>query len=119
MKKIVQAEEAAQMMIGIFGLYSLQVEFSWWIWILLFLSPDISMIGYMVNNKAGAITYNIFHHKSIAATCFIIGALLNNVPLQVAGLLLFSHSSFDRMLGYGLKHFDSFQHTHLGKIGKA
>ena len=31
---------------------------------------------------------------------------------------LFGHSSFDRIMGYGLKHEDAFQNTHLGKIGK-
>ncbi len=32
--------------------------------------------------------------------------------------LLFAHSSFDRMLGYGLKYNDSFNHTSLGWTGK-
>jgi hypothetical protein len=31
---------------------------------------------------------------------------------------LFGHSSFDRVLGYGLKHEDAFQNTHLGRIGR-
>ena len=31
---------------------------------------------------------------------------------------LFGHSSFDRVMGYGLKHEDSFQNTHLGGIGR-
>ncbi len=114
MKKIIQAEEAAQMLIGILGMYYLPVEFSWWGWILLFLLPDVSMAGYAINNKTGAIIYNLFHHKTIAITCFTAGVLMNNISLQLAGLLLFSHSAFDRMLGYGLKHFDSFKHTHLG-----
>src|SRR4051794_26016979 len=103
MKKVVQAEEAAQLLVGIFGLYCLPVAFSWWTWLLLFLLPDISIIGYAINNKAGAICYNLFHHRSIAVLCFIAGFLLKNISLQLAGLLLFSHSSFDRMLGYGLK----------------
>ncbi|MFN8388163.1 MAG: DUF4260 family protein [Anaerolineales bacterium] len=28
------------------------------------------------------------------------------------------HSSFDRVLGYGLKHEEAFQNTHLGRIGR-
>lgn len=32
--------------------------------------------------------------------------------------LLFGHSSFDRVLGYGLKHEDAFQNTYLGRIGR-
>jgi len=31
---------------------------------------------------------------------------------------LFGHSSFDRVMGYGLKHEDAFQNTHLGRIGR-
>ena len=31
---------------------------------------------------------------------------------------LLGHSSFDRVFGYGLKHEDAFQHTHLGRIGR-
>ena len=31
---------------------------------------------------------------------------------------LLGHSSFDRVLGYDLKHEDAFQNTHLGRIGR-
>ena len=39
------------------------------------------------------------------------------VALQVAGIILFTHSNMDRILGYGLKYPDDFKHTHLGWIG--
>ena len=38
--------------------------------------------------------------------------------LMFAGTILFGHSSFDRVMGYGLKHEDAFQNTHLGWIGR-
>ena len=38
--------------------------------------------------------------------------------LTSIGLLLVAHSSFDRMLGYGLKFPDDFKHTSLGWAGK-
>ena len=31
---------------------------------------------------------------------------------------LLGHSSCDRIIGYGLKHEDAFQNTHLGRIGR-
>src|SRR3954470_22529461 len=37
---------------------------------------------------------------------------------QAAALIWFAHIGLDRALGYGLKYDDSFQHTHLGWIGK-
>jgi hypothetical protein len=39
--------------------------------------------------------------------------------LLFAALVLYGHSSMDRMLGYGLKYADDFKHTHLGWLGKS
>jgi hypothetical protein len=77
------------------------------------------MIGYIVSPQIGAATYNFIHHKAVGISVFVMGMMLANQPLQLAGLILFGHSSMDRILGYGLKYPDSFQHTHLGIIGKA
>lgn len=38
----------------------------------------------------------------------------HSTPLE----FLLGPSSFDRVFGYGLKHEDAFQNTHLGRIGK-
>ena len=43
---------------------------------------------------------------------------MHHDTMLLVGILLFAHSCFDRVWGYGLKYTDSFQHTHLGKIGK-
>ena len=117
MKKVLQAEELAQLAIGIMGLYLLPFHFSWWLWILLFLSPDISMLGYLVNTKMGAYAYNFFHHKLTAVIVLIAGYASHNNIIQFIGILLFAHSCFDRVFGYGLKYTDNFKHTHLGLIG--
>ncbi|MGL6127667.1 DUF4260 domain-containing protein [Chryseobacterium artocarpi] len=93
-------------------------EYSWWWFAGLFLAPDISMLGYTVNTKVGAFCYNLFHHFGMAVAVYLIGTALSLPYLQMAGAILFSHSAFDRILGYGLKYPDSFQNTHLGKIGK-
>lgn len=92
-------------------------DFAWWWYPLLILAPDISMLGYLVNTKVGAFTYNIFHNKGIALIIELIGLYYLNDYFIVAGLILFGHASMDRILGYGLKFEDAFQHTHLGWIG--
>lgn len=117
MKKILQAEEIAQLAIAVVGLYMQPLNFSWWVWILLFLSPDISMLGYLINTKAGAFSYNLFHHKLTAVLIMIAGYATHNGIALFIGILLFAHSCFDRILGYGLKYSDDFKHTHLGMIG--
>jgi hypothetical protein len=76
------------------------------------------MLGYLVNSKVGATTYNIFHHKGIAIVCIAIGYFTNVEVLLSIGILLFAHASFDRAMGYGLKYFTGFNDTHLGKIKK-
>ena len=82
------------------------------------LGPDISMIGYAGGNKMGAFMYNVFHHKGIAVVLFVIGLLLPDRIIEITGIILFGHSSMDRMFGYGLKLKEGFKHTHLGLIGK-
>jgi hypothetical protein len=116
MKLTLKTEEA--MMLTLSLLLFNHLPYSWWLFAALFLTPDLSMLGYLVNAKVGAISYNIVHHKGIALVIYAAGLYINSSVLQFAGLLLFAHSSFDRMLGYGLKYSDSFNHTHLGFIGK-
>ena len=45
-----------------------------------------------------------------------IGAYNAMLWRMLAGIILFGHSSFDRILGYGLKYTDSFKNTHLGSL---
>ncbi|MCJ7935222.1 MAG: DUF4260 domain-containing protein [Chryseobacterium sp.] len=116
MKIQLQLEYAAFLALGIFAFA--QTGYSWWWFVGLFLAPDISMLGYTVNNKLGAFFYNLFHHLGAAVIVYLAGTALALPYLQMAGAILFAHSAFDRILGYGLKYPDSFQNTHLGKIGK-
>jgi hypothetical protein len=115
MKKLIAWEEAAMFGLSIF-LFA-RLSFAWWWYPVLILTPDLSMLGYLANTRTGAWAYNFFHHKAVAIVVYIAGFYLNNEGLQLAGVILFGHSSMDRMLGYGLKYPDSFQHTHLGMIG--
>jgi hypothetical protein len=95
-----------------------RLSFAWWVYLALILTPDVSMVGYLANTRVGAWLYNFFHHKAVAIVVYIAGSYFNNEVVQLIGLILFGHSSMDRMLGYGLKYTDSFQNTHLGLIGK-
>lgn len=116
MKNTLKLEEFAMAGIAIYYLTTLNVGISQWWYLLLFFAPDISMLGYLLGKKVGAISYNIFHHKLLAITTLLIGFLLQNNYLLLTGTILFGHSSFDRIMGYGLKYFDGFKHTHLGMM---
>ncbi|WCT13239.1 DUF4260 domain-containing protein [Mucilaginibacter jinjuensis] len=114
----IQIEEAAMTSIAVYFLTFHGLGISFWWWILLFFSPDISMLGYLVGSKAGGWLYNLFHHRALALTMAFTGFLTHQEIVMAAGILLFAHSSFDRMLGFGLKYPDSFNHTNLGWTGK-
>jgi hypothetical protein len=116
MKNLLKAEEAAMFILGIF-LFS-KLSFAWWVFPALLLAPDISMVGYLANPRMGAWLYNLAHHKAIAISVYLAGVYLNNEIIQLSGVILFAHSSMDRILGYGLKYNDAFKHTHLGWIGQ-
>lgn len=116
MKTTLKLEELGMFVLGIY-LFS-ELHFSWWWFLVLILTPDVSMLGYIVNSKIGGFTYNLFHHKGIAILVYLLGIYFNNQLTQLFGLILFSHASFDRIFGYGLKYSSSFHDTHLGKIGK-
>lgn len=93
-----------------------QLPYVWWWFLVLLLAPDIGMIGYLFGNKTGAFAYNIFHHKGVAIAIYLLGVYLTSPMVQLIGVILFSHASFDRILGYGLKYDKGFKYTHLGEI---
>ena len=111
MKTLLKIEE-----LFLFGLsiyfFSL-LDYAWWWFPLLFLTPDIVMIGYLINTRIGAVIYNIIHHRALSITLYIIGSIINLSIMQLIGIILFAHSSFDRVFNYGLKYKDNFKHTHL------
>jgi hypothetical protein len=115
-KTLLRIEELFLALLSVF-LFAL-LDISWWWFVLLFLAPDLGALGYLVNPRVGAFTYNLTHHKAVALAAYLIGTWAGRPPLQCAGLIILAHSSFDRVLGFGLKYPDSFQHTHLGKIGR-
>lgn len=116
MKSIVKLEELGLFLFGIY-LFN-QLDYAWWWFLALILVPDFSMIGYVFGNKSGAFLYNLVHHKGIAILIYLAGIYFSNHLIQLTGIILFSHSSMDRMMGYGLKHETGFKFTHLGEIGK-
>ncbi|MGL4612172.1 MAG: DUF4260 domain-containing protein [Trueperaceae bacterium] len=87
-----------------------------WLFLLLLLSPDVSMLGYTVNARVGAALYNLAHNYTLPALCVALGLWLDVSALTLGGVLILTHIGLDRMLGYGLKLPSGFRNTHLGKI---
>lgn len=116
MKTLLKLEDLSEFLFSIF-VFS-RLDFAWWWFPALILLPDLSMVGYVVNPRVGAWLYNFFHHKGLGLFIGGVGFFLQNQQIILLGTILFGHSAMDRCFGYGLKYGDSFQNTHLGRIGK-
>ncbi len=91
----------------------------WGLFAALFLVPDLSMVGYLVSARAGAIAYNAGHSYLGPALLAGLGLALGVQALVLTALIWVAHVGFDRMLGYGLKYASRFGATHLGQLGRA
>ena len=91
---------------------------SWLVFALLFLAPDLSMLGYLRSPRLGALTYNLGHTYATPALLALIGLSVGPLAYGLAAIWV-AHIGFDRLLGYGLKLDSGFGQTHLGPIGKA
>lgn len=89
---------------------------NWWLFLLLLLAPDASMLGYLAGPRFGAAAYNAFHSYPLPAVLAAFG-LLGGFPLALAvALVWFAHIGMDRAVGYGLKYPSAFKDTHLGRV---
>jgi hypothetical protein len=92
--------------------------FSWLMFAVLFLAPDLSMLAYFSGPRAGAFAYDLVHTYALALPLAFAGFALGSPSASALGLILIAHIGFDRMLGYGLKYRSGFGDTHLGRIGR-
>lgn len=91
---------------------------SWWLFVALWLAPDLSMLGYLIGPKIGARIYNAIHSYVTPATLAVCSMLLGSAPVMPIALIWVNHIGVDRLLGYGLKYPAGFGWTHLSRMGK-
>lgn len=89
-----------------------KLGFSWWTFGLLLFAFDISMAGYGLNPKIGALLYNAAH--TYIAPFLLVGMwyFVQDETLLCVALIWFAHIAMDRAIGYGLK-LQEFKSTHL------
>lgn len=90
----------------------------WWLYVVLFLAPDLSFAGYLAGPKIGAWAYNAMHSTILPLGLLTVGFGFAPPLVLSLALIWLAHIGFDRVLGYGLKYERGFGFTHLGRIGK-
>ena len=91
----------------------------WWIFAVLFLAPDLSLLGYLGGPRVGAAAYNAVHSWITVVLLFAVTWFGFDGEVFILSLvfILGAHIGADRALGYGLKYESGFKDTHLGRIG--
>jgi Domain of unknown function (DUF4260) len=101
---------------------------SWWLFAALWLVPDLSMLGFLINPRIGSYCYNTVHSYLLPLMAYLAGtfwAWRTNGQYEYESRILMSvlliwcnHIGVDRALGYGLKYPSAFGHTHLKHMVK-
>lgn len=96
-----------------------RLQGSWLLFALLFLVPDVSMIGYLRDRKIGATVYNAVH-TYVGPALLGAGAYWSGSALAAHVAVIWGcHIGFDRLWGFGLKYPSGFGDTHLGVMSSA
>ena len=111
---LLRVEEALLLTAAIFAYQHL--HYSWLLFALLFLTPDLFMLGYLLNVRVGAAAYNLAHALTVPLTLLLASYLQHwYIPTAIA-LIWTAHIAVDRLLGYGLKYPTFFKDTHIQHI---
>jgi len=90
----------------------------WWLFAVLFLVPDLSLIGYLAreNQRFAASLYNAIHtYAGPLAIGLAAWKAHSTVTGQVA-VIWIAHIAIDRLLGFGLKYAQGFKPTHIQNV---
>jgi Domain of unknown function (DUF4260) len=110
-RPLLRLEAATVMVVSLLTCY--WIHASWLQFALLFLLPDLSMLGYTANARVGAIAYNAVHSYVAPLILAAWSFGTNHHAILSVSLVWFAHIGLDRMLGFGLKYPTQFNDTHL------
>jgi hypothetical protein len=111
---LLRTEEAILLFLTLFAYQ--HVHYSWLLFAILFLTPDLFMLGYLLNARVGAAVYNLAHTLNLPLALLFISYLKHWQRAPAIALIWTAHIAFDRLLGYGLKYPTYFKDTHLQHI---
>jgi hypothetical protein len=90
--------------------------YPWWLFVVLILAPDLSMLGYVAGPTAGRAVYDAAHTYAVPVALAVLGVLADVEVAAQVGLIWTAHIGIDRAIGYGLKYRTGFKDTHLQRV---
>jgi hypothetical protein len=91
-------------------------HYSWLLFAVLILSPDLFMLGYLVNVRLGCVIYNVVHTLTGPLLLLALSFSLAKPAFLPYALIWLAHIGMDRALGFGLKYPTVFKDTHLQHV---
>jgi Domain of unknown function (DUF4260) len=88
----------------------------WWLYLVLALAPDLSMLAYVVGARVGTVAYDAVHTSLAPVAVAVAGVVADAGTLVAVALVWLAHIGADRALGYGLKYERGFEDTHLQRV---
>ncbi len=111
---LLRIEEATLLIATLFAYQHL--HYSWLLFAILFLAPDLFMLGYLLNPRTGAALYNLVHTLTLPLILLLVSYTTHHPLALEISLIWTAHIAADRLLGYGLKYPTFFKDTHLQHI---
>jgi hypothetical protein len=91
-------------------------DHAWWLYVVLALAPDLSAVGYLAGNRAGAASYDAAHTYAVPVALAAVAVVSGWDTVVALSLIWIAHIGADRALGYGLKYASGFKDTHLQRV---
>ncbi|HUF01322.1 MAG TPA: DUF4260 family protein [Gaiellaceae bacterium] len=88
----------------------------WLLLVVLFLAPDLSLLGFLGGPGLGAATYDVVHTYALPLGLGVVGVLAGAELASQLALVWIAHIGMDRAVGYGLKYPAGFKDTHLQRV---
>ena len=84
-----------------------------WLFVVLALAPDLSMLAYLAGPRVGSLGYNLAHTYTLPVALGGVGFWLDVRLAMLVAAVWAAHIGVDRLAGYGLKYESGFRDTHL------
>jgi hypothetical protein len=107
--------EGAALFVAAVVLY-FNAGYEWWLLLVLLLAPDLSGLGYLLNPRVGAATYDTAHLDAFPLVLGVVGVLADSDLCMKLALIWLAHIGIDRAVGYGLKYPTHHKDTHLQRV---
>jgi hypothetical protein len=113
-KILLHLEGALILMLTVFLYHQLHAR--WSLFAILFLAPDLFMLGYLANVRVGSAVYNFAHTYITPGILLAIAYFAAKPQLFPIALIWTAHIGFDRLLGFGIKYPTNFKDAHLQHV---